>query len=733
MRHRQQQGYIFMLVVVTLFLTAAIALMLSRHSSVAVHLVRSTQEQEAAAFAAEAGLQHARWLANSSNCDNYTNIPTTVLDGASQLGYSATFTGTTLSPVVVTATGTAGASASVETRRPVTVYAPPTTTPITPLQDTYIKSGFPTSNYGTSKKFKISQGTDEERGLISFRVEQYAATTNIAKAVLQLYSYGGFASGPMQIAVYPVTTEWDGTAATWNTARAGVAWAAPGGDSETQAAAIATVSPSGWGPVEWDITALVQRWVGGADNFGLMFRVLDNNASIQFGSSEEAWVNERPVLKLTSRCECGRFCLNTGSCSADYIPGAVDFTVNTGKLGYKHPEGVAFAPEGEVIDGVTLPSGGASLTVAQSNLLLFDKVGSLLHTSAPRGISDPKGVAWLGGGTWNKHILVADTGANRLRLYLANDLSLVGSLRIPSDFTEVTGLSYIGTTASGDYADTVLATGRKSVLLFGDSPRVVIYRQGDLNRQATINLPLGVGIPSGIAHIPFTDSFLLLDTDNQRVLKLNFDGQLEGSYNTPEVADSKVGAGLAIDTESCQHLYVDNGDATLMSLYPSPPCTTPYEDDFESNSYAGSLGDNDWSPNPWTENGDDDNAATGGVSLRNTDSGIWLSISGPDKGAKRAMEGLSDFSHVSLSFDVRKLSLDDAADYVKVEFNGGNDAGWVLLTELAGPAEDETSSEFFDISAHLGGLSPQLRLRSSAGMGVDDTVLIDNVRFQTCN
>lgn len=98
------------------------------------------------------------------------------------------------------------------------------------------------------------------------------------------------------VGVYQVRTNWLG----------GASWQTPGGDWTDQngtaqgAVPFANVLVNASGPVTWDVTTIVQRWVSGAaPNYGLLLKVTGttNGYALAYGSAHAA--SNRPRLTIT--------------------------------------------------------------------------------------------------------------------------------------------------------------------------------------------------------------------------------------------------------------------------------------------------------------------------------------------------------------------------------------------------------------------------------------------------
>ena len=111
--------------------------------------------------------------------------------------------------------------------------------------------------------------------LIRFDLSPIPSGATIVEATLRLNSTYQQDDVNLTIRAYRLKRDWVGAEATWNEARAGVPWDAPGAEANTDraSAASATVATSGSGWVEFPITALVSDWHHGVSpNRGLILR-----------------------------------------------------------------------------------------------------------------------------------------------------------------------------------------------------------------------------------------------------------------------------------------------------------------------------------------------------------------------------------------------------------------------------------------------------------------------------
>lgn len=178
--------------------------------------------------------------------------------------------------------------------------------------DSSIRSGAPTSNGGFYNNNTILLGFSDTPTFQTMRVLVRSTITGIpddmviVSAALRLYS--DLASGYNDTAsIYRMTTDWsETTSLTWTVNGAGTDWAALGMLAGTDYLATPTYTtnmPSSTGFVEFDVTADVQAWYAGANDYG--WAILNHNEStssglIRFRTREEATNPEqRPYLVVS--------------------------------------------------------------------------------------------------------------------------------------------------------------------------------------------------------------------------------------------------------------------------------------------------------------------------------------------------------------------------------------------------------------------------------------------------
>ncbi len=169
-------------------------------------------------------------------------------------------------------------------------------------QDTFINAWSPGSNYGSSTGLKV-RSRNVMGALLFFDLDGVVPDgARVIRATLDLYQYARSNSNPLTLEAYGVKRPWSAAQATWEYAQAGQRWGQPGAnDVNTDRDAEPTDSTlleraSGWASL--DVTAIVQRWVDGA-NYGVLLKGQSPGAVEYRFYSSEWWQPEmRPRLTI---------------------------------------------------------------------------------------------------------------------------------------------------------------------------------------------------------------------------------------------------------------------------------------------------------------------------------------------------------------------------------------------------------------------------------------------------
>lgn len=165
----------------------------------------------------------------------------------------------------------------------------------------------------------------------------------------------------------------------------------------------------------------------------------------------------------------------------------------------------------------------------------------------------------------------------------------------------------------------------------------------------------------------------------------------------------------------------------------TPASSKTFLDQFNATSYAGTNGATLWIP-LWTEineadgPGAGDEVVTGGyLRVRDNDGGG----EGVYRLADLAIAGGSGCT-ATLSFDRRRVGLDNANDFVTVAISGSGAGGpFTTLDTFAGPGNDGAFvSESYNLAASDVTATTVVRFLGSPNLGNNDEVRFDNVQLQ---
>ncbi len=169
---------------------------------------------------------------------------------------------------------------------------------INQTDDTYLSADNPVTNYGAFDLLSVGQLGPHAHAIIKFPnligvgPGQVPAGVTLQSAQLTVHC---FEAGPAAQA-YSLSQSWVESEANWNDRSSGSLWFNPGADGPAS---------HGFIPVQWDcssvgmrtidITSIVQEWVSGTSNNGLI--VLDSDVDgFEWHSSEAIMNSNRPLL-----------------------------------------------------------------------------------------------------------------------------------------------------------------------------------------------------------------------------------------------------------------------------------------------------------------------------------------------------------------------------------------------------------------------------------------------------
>lgn len=169
-------------------------------------------------------------------------------------------------------------------------------------KDNWIQSDSTSANNGTDVQFQAIQtgGSQPRRGLLEFDITSIPASSNVSSAILSLWVETVVTNDTL--AIHRVTQAWTETGSTWNKYNGTDNWASAGGDFAVTASATFTAGLVDEAEVQVDITSLVQEWVNGTANNGMIVKMDSESGASKggiFHSSDSATAGKRPKLVVT--------------------------------------------------------------------------------------------------------------------------------------------------------------------------------------------------------------------------------------------------------------------------------------------------------------------------------------------------------------------------------------------------------------------------------------------------
>jgi len=156
--------------------------------------------------------------------------------------------------------------------------------------DSYVNQASAGSNYGTAAAMYIQARTSQaRRTLVQFDVSSVPSGSTINSATLELYATA--VTGGLTLNAHRITGAWTETGVTWTNQPA---------YNSTADASIAGGTGTGW--KIWNVASVVQQWVGGTANYGLVVKASTETGlsatTYTFASKEYATTTYRPILRI---------------------------------------------------------------------------------------------------------------------------------------------------------------------------------------------------------------------------------------------------------------------------------------------------------------------------------------------------------------------------------------------------------------------------------------------------
>jgi PQQ-like domain len=168
--------------------------------------------------------------------------------------------------------------------------------------DAQLDASAATTNFGTATSLNAAarSGTGQaSRGIIQFDLSSFS-NVGVKRADMSLtVTQGGNKNGSYE--AHRVTSLWTESAVTWNNRVAGTPWTTVGGDYSATITSAVTINAGATGTFTWGLTADVQSWYSGTQNFGHVLLDVPSSGNDPNGilfNSREATSNQ-PQLALT--------------------------------------------------------------------------------------------------------------------------------------------------------------------------------------------------------------------------------------------------------------------------------------------------------------------------------------------------------------------------------------------------------------------------------------------------
>ncbi|MFT5408799.1 MAG: putative repeat protein (TIGR01451 family) [Verrucomicrobiales bacterium] len=201
---------------------------------------------------------------------------------------------------------------------------------LTSVADNEIWSQSATSNYGGGAEMWTAGLNDIDHPIIRFDLSSIPANAIITSASMRLNKAEG--DGTVgSVAVHRLLASWLENESTWNNRATGSPWTTAGGDYDLTPAAVTAMGGTGFHT--WDLTNLVQDWIDGTENNGLLLKQLNEGVegSNRFDTRENGTAANRPRLTVNYSVSAGTATTTDLAVSSMLVTdagGGVDVTVS---------------------------------------------------------------------------------------------------------------------------------------------------------------------------------------------------------------------------------------------------------------------------------------------------------------------------------------------------------------------------------------------------------------------
>ena len=252
-------GFILLPVILAITVIASISWLMNIDTGNALNLASAATEASKSDYTLQAALQHAQWQINQNGCGPHSDLPAT---NFGEHSYSAT--------IATNGTGTT------------TSY----TTPVD--QDTWIEKNSPGKNYGSDAQLKVKVHPNHAyQAMYRFDVSDIPLAATVESATARFFVINPDTRGP--IGIHAVTSDWTENGATWQNMASNF--------DPASVASIARNLPADQ-YADVDLTSLVQSWINGSANHGVMLIGERIDSISEYTSREYGDSSKRPTMEV---------------------------------------------------------------------------------------------------------------------------------------------------------------------------------------------------------------------------------------------------------------------------------------------------------------------------------------------------------------------------------------------------------------------------------------------------
>lgn len=204
-------------------------------------------------------------------------------------------------------------------------------------------------------------------------------------------------------------------------------------------------------------------------------------------------------------------------------------------------------------------------------------------------------------------------------------------------------------------------------------------------------------------------------------------GSIDINLSNTNIETLNINITDGTDTESA----IEDNDLVFSNLIQST-----FRDEFSATSYSNNDGTGLWATD-WLEINEADGAGSGDIRVTTNAGSGRLQIQGNNSSTQEGVQrevDLSSFTGATLSFDYRRVSLDNGAESVSVAVSYDGGTSWNILDTFSGPQND---TNYQSVSYNLASYTANTRIRFLGSASLDgsffffpgDRVYFDNIQI----